>query len=259
MTPRRVFILGCHRSGTTLLRLILNSHRGIHCFDEWKSYKILESGIFPNLAPVLGFKIPNWTDLIVDTEEYKKHYNGEPILFVMRDVRGAIASMLSLRTGKGTWLEGLYEKMDEVWSTDPHKRKFFEIYGRKFKCLKGFPLPEQKFIAAALFWRYKTSRYLEMIKLGWKVLPVKYECLVQTPRSYIKIILDFLDIEWDDNLLNHHKLEHDETFDGIAVGDSLVSRAIDANSVFKWQSMLTKEQEQAVLETAGEWNDFVSP
>lgn len=38
---RRFFITGCQRSGTTLLRLILEGHQDIRCFDETRSYGVL--------------------------------------------------------------------------------------------------------------------------------------------------------------------------------------------------------------------------
>lgn len=37
----RFFISGCQRSGTTMLRLILESHPFIQCFDEVAGYDIL--------------------------------------------------------------------------------------------------------------------------------------------------------------------------------------------------------------------------
>jgi hypothetical protein len=68
---KRFFIIGCQRSGTTLLRLILNSHSEISCADENISYDVLsDSNKFQNFLETknkkkwIGFKIPRFTEQI---------------------------------------------------------------------------------------------------------------------------------------------------------------------------------------------------
>jgi Sulfotransferase domain len=255
--PRRVFILGCHRSGTTMMRLILNSHKDIHCFDEWKSYPAVMTNNYANTknAPVVGLKMPNWTEWIVESDEYKKYYENDPIIFMFRDVRGVIASALSLPTGKGCFFNGIMEAIDEKWPIDTH-RKFYPEY--KLEMTNIEKMNEVKFRKAAIYWRYKTSRYLSMVKAGYNVLPIHYELFVRNPISHLKVIMDFIELDWDDNLLNHHMQEHDETNNGYAVGNTLIKRPIDTESIDKWKKVLTEEQEKAILETAGAWNDFIS-
>ena len=60
----RFFILGCQRSGTTLLRLILEVHPDVFCYDELKGYAVLQGAIQEDLphARLIGFKIPRWTE-----------------------------------------------------------------------------------------------------------------------------------------------------------------------------------------------------
>ncbi len=41
--PKLFFILGCQRTGTTLMRLILESHSMVKCFDEPQCYEILKN------------------------------------------------------------------------------------------------------------------------------------------------------------------------------------------------------------------------
>ena len=93
-----------------------------------------------------------------------------------------------------------------------------------------------------------------MVKLQYPVLPIHYESLVKNPKSNLLILAKFLNIEWDESLLNHAELSHDEVFDGLAVGNTLVKRPIETSSTYKWQQILTPEQEKAILEVAGEWN-----
>lgn len=257
MHQRRVLIAGCHRSGTTLLRLILDSHKDIHCFDEWTSYDILSDKKFHNKDnPILGFKIPNWTELIVDYLDYRQYYNNDPILFMMRDVRAVIASMVTLPTGEGTWFKGLVRKMDKEWPNDPYKKEFFKKYGNELEEINN--KSESSYRKAALYWKYKNSKYLDMVKLSWPVLPIRYECFVKEPLIHLEVITDFLSANLDCNMLVHYDVEHDEVFNGYAVGNSLVSRSIDTSSVNKWKTILTDEQETAILEVAGDLNKFIS-
>ena len=103
---RRFFITGCQRSGTTLLRLILGSHSKIYCYDEYFAYARLRDGNAPEAEGCewVGFKIPRWSEQLSDPvlgdEGHevvaKNFYEGEPIFFLIRDVRDVVASMASL-------------------------------------------------------------------------------------------------------------------------------------------------------------------
>jgi hypothetical protein len=238
------------------MRLILNSHKSIHCFDEWKAYNAVLENKYDNVknAPIVGLKMPNWNEWIVDSEEYRKYYNNDPIIFMLRDVRSVIASMLSLPTGKGCFFNGVMEAINEKWPADPH-RKFWPAYKKEVESIEQMTYPDHR--KAALYWRYKSSRYAEMVKMGYRVMPVHYNLFVQNPIAHLRIIMDFLQLEWDDNLLKHHLQEHDETFDGYAVGNTSIKRQIDECSIDKWHNVLTSEQEAAILETAFPWNDFI--
>lgn len=39
-----------------------------------------------------------------------------------------------------------------------------------------------------------------------KCLPIYYELLVARPEKWLRKILDFLNVTWDDNVLRHHAL-----------------------------------------------------
>src|SRR5437764_12265167 len=120
---RWFFITGCQRSGTTLLRLVLECHPQIFCFDELHSYRALSSFSFETTIskPLVGFKIPRWAEqldypLLRDfglAHEAQQIYKGQKILFLVRDYRDAIASMLKLR-GNRSWLQEWAEPIIEA-------------------------------------------------------------------------------------------------------------------------------------------------
>src|SRR3989442_1785108 len=60
----RFFILGCQRTGTTLMRLVLECHSKILCFGEVRGYQALTNNerTIPSGKQIVGFKIPRWTE-----------------------------------------------------------------------------------------------------------------------------------------------------------------------------------------------------
>src|SRR5450432_804888 len=111
----RFFILGCQRTGTTLIRLILDAHPEVFCYDELKGYAALQKCVQENLPHVrlIGFKIPRWTEQLTHRVLFDEglegpchnFYRGERILFLQRDVRDTIASMLKLKAGESNWCD----------------------------------------------------------------------------------------------------------------------------------------------------------
>lgn len=257
LKAKRFFICGCQRSGTTLMRLILDSHPRIHCFDEYKSYRALESGDYynPKGAKFLGFKVPLWTNLFVDNPAYRQYYANEPVLFMMRDARATLASMLTLKTAEGTMFQDVLSAIEQRRPERP-PLEFSNLFKDELDAVEQ--LPESAYRKVALFWRYKVSKYFDMARLGWPVLPIRYEALVLRPECHLRQIVNFLKLDWHENLLRHDVLEHDEVIDGFAVGRTIVRRTIDTRSLQRWPRILTPEQEKAILETVGEWNDFVA-
>lgn len=240
------------------MRLILGSHPGIHAFDEASSYASVQEDVYrtSKRERYVALKMPIWTDYLVDSEAYKQYHREEDlIVFMFRDVRAVVGSMKTLLTDKGPFIEGVLKTMEDAWLVDEH-RKF------KSNCLEEYDrikqLPHSDVRRAALFWKYKTSKYFEMEELGWKVLPVRYESLVQQPARSVEKLCRFIGVDWDDRMLQHNLLKHGEIDrKGFAVGNTRASRSIDAESVLKWKGVLSEDQERAILETAGDLNHLI--
>ncbi len=117
--PQRFYIAGCQRSGTTLLRLVLDSHPDIRCLDEAAAYDHLSGrsempiALADEAQLALGFKIPRfaeqltWPEMIdPDYGRFPAFYDGEKTLFIVRDVCDVVASMLALKVdGSRNWLD----------------------------------------------------------------------------------------------------------------------------------------------------------
>ncbi|MCS1352154.1 sulfotransferase [Mechercharimyces sp. CAU 1602] len=92
-------------------------------------------------------------------------------------------------------------------------------------------------------YRSMTDRYIE----------VKYEDLVLSPEETLQRVMAFLEEPWDDALLRHHQQPHDlgETF-GQESSVSQVIQPIYTHKIGRWKTELTEEQLHLFMEIAAD-------
>ncbi len=259
----RFFILGCQRSGTTLVRLILECHPKIFCFDEWNAYKSLKINDYNRLLSsnkkFYGYKIPRWTEklndgLIFDPGDgvwMRRFYRGEPIIFLLRDVRDTVTSMFRLKAGSSNWWT---EWGDIILGFKMRSRRFVKLYCNDLPRIEANP-----FAAAALYWKFKTQAFFEYRDLGWPVYGLRYEDLVRKQEVELKKIVKFLGLMWDDRLLHYSEQPHREIgSDGKAIGDTDPNRPIDTSSIGTWRNTLPLKEVKEIMAIAGEMNNKIS-
>jgi hypothetical protein len=254
----RFFIVGCQRTGTTLLRLVLECHPQVTCCDETCSYAALAAG--DNSAPSdrrwLGFKIPRWTEQLAEPiledegllESAPRFYCEEPILFMMRDVRDTVASMLRLSAGPCSWLE-LYGK--KILQSKIGQTAFAERYASELQLLRE--ADDSLAATGALYWKYKTQPYFDYLERGWPVLGIPYEALVFKPEAQLRLVTRFLGVGWNRALLSHPAFPHAEVAPcGHTVGHTDTRRPIDGDSVGQWRTMFSARQVNDIMTIAGD-------
>lgn len=269
-------IAGCQRSGTTLMGLVLDSHPDIYCWGESStfhkdSYAALRDRL-PPPVPVaqVGYQIPIWTEVLVEYDCIRALARERRIVFLLRDVRATVASMATL----ANWLADSCERDGiHVWWNDP-ARVFRQRYQADLDFACQYRLRDERldiskdgalltpgklalFIQGAIYWKYKTRAYFEMLAQDFAVLGLRYENLVRYPRRAIGQVLDFLRIPWHDDVLRHHIFCHDQADPQtrLTLGDTRADRPIDATSLDKWQSVLRPEHLAGILHVAQEMND----
>lgn len=204
MEKTPIFIVGCPRSGTTLLRVILDSHPNICCGPETHIIEKLND---------LDTKIRNnWKMLApygIGNKEFDKKIRDVLILFMEKYV---------IIKNKKRWAEKTPENLfyvDFINRLFPNCQ-FINVIrdGRdvitSFKRRWGtrtIPLAVKKWnrsieLTLSCRKKFKKSRYIE----------TRYEQLVVSPESETKKIMAFLDESWNPKLLEHHKNDHDFWF-----------------------------------------------
>ena len=228
LTSRRVSLtLGCQRSGTTLLHLILDQHPEIASLDEPHSYEYLRRGRMRHRragrASLINLKLPQMgyepasrviSDLLLA---------GAPGVYLFRDPRAVAASMIRFSRGRGTWAEVC---------TVP------EVAALSRECGEAIPCGYDRWSS----WR-KCLHHINLkhsfyrAYLAKSTLPLCYERLVEEPERCLRRIVAHLGLAFHPALMRHHV-----GGTGTAVGGTRRDRPIDRESVGAWRNSLTPGQ-----------------
>lgn len=255
---RWFFIVGCQRSGTTLMRLVLECHSAVTCWDESVAYPVIGGKRPPPASerPLVGLKVPCLTEQLLDDYVWEAKllprtrnvYDGQRIVFMVRDVRDTIASMMGLRLSGRTWLE---THLMPAFRAKLHRDAAFgERYADVLSAIGAARHP--RLARAALYWRYKVEALEHYLQRGLPVLVVRYEDVARQPGIELLRVCGFLQIPWEPSLLDHHAQPHTQLDDrGMATGETDPHRAIDGESVGQWTRVLSDDQAAEILTFAG--------
>ncbi len=258
---RRIYLVGCQRSGTTLLRLILESHPDFFCYDELLGYQVLASsgasdsdGSSHNRVL---FKIPRWCEQLLDEVlwdeglpyEASNFYRGEKIIFLVRDPRAVVGSMRKLTAGPKIWLETFPKA---IMGAKLHRNeKFRSEYGAEYE--QAIHSRHPSVSLGALYWKYKSAAYFQYAEQGLPIILIRYEFLVTRPEETLRALCEFLGTPWQEELLHHQSLEHAELFpDGYTLGGTDPRLPIHDRSVGEWPSLLSETEIEEIERVTAE-------
>src|SRR6266508_118853 len=172
-----IFVVGCQRSGTTLLRLILDAHPNISCGPETRFLTDLAhvtTGSWKRLAQY-GFPKQYWHEHIAGMFD-------------------AIKSDYARRAGKSRWAD----KTPRYALTLPFIDRLFPTCQVVHVIRDGRDVVASHSVRAAGA-AMTPDRYHEL----------RYEDLVSEPEKTLRELLDFLDEPWDPAVLAHDRAPHD--------------------------------------------------
>lgn len=231
-------IMGCQRTGTTLLKLILESHPQIFVHGEMTSYDLFcGNQSYQQGTKLVGLQLNLMMEQVPLFSDIK-----HPIITTRRDPVDVIASMY----GNNLISTNIVHYIEMKMLGD----LFFQGQ-METECLwlgefeKG--TKEYEAAYAVVYYKYRCFLINNYIKLKYPVCVIDYEELVNNPEYVIKTLCQFLKIEYDDRLLQHHILPHTEILsNGRTAGKTYPNLPIHTQSVGRGYSVLTKEQIEVI-------------
>ncbi|GIW74665.1 MAG: hypothetical protein KatS3mg103_1187 [Phycisphaerales bacterium] len=223
--PAPIFILGVPRSGTTLLRTLLDAHRHIACGPET-----------PWLAEHQPASLLGLVRALRDPEHgYCASYGQPPsvVYDAARRMLDALMRAYATSRGKTRWaektpnnllhLEALHAIVPDaqyVWITrDPldvvhstvhvaeHRRGIAPVYERVLRLSRDATVPMGA-VAAALRW-VSWNRRIESFLADKPFVHLTYERLVSDPRAELERLCAFLAEPFDEQMLAYDPARHD--------------------------------------------------
>lgn len=246
------FIVGAHRSGTTMLRLMLNNHP--HLAVPYESdfitlfyHKLPEYGDLgrqDNVTKLLHDICANphvkKGKLIEDPQEILAH----PIT-TYADLVQEIFTTYAQKKGKQRWGDktpGYVTELDVVWKLFPGCRIVHLVRdGRDVAVsLRGLEWGSSHIPSVAEDWRWKTTLGHKVgAVLGEHYLEVHYEDLVLKTAETLRTICAFLQEPYDEALLAfHERAEGEMPAESIKWHQNSV-RPPDPNIVYAWKHKMS--------------------
>jgi len=258
--PDFVFLGGAGRSGTTLLRAMLDAHPRVACGPELK------------LVPAICTLRDQWWQAMA------------PDLQAAGLDEGHLDA--ALRAFVTTLLEGMVEdpRAVRVAEKTPHNLLHMATLGRLYPRARfvhvvrdgravAASLVRQAWIdpasgepiwyckdagSGARYWAEVVRTVREQARaVPGRYLEVRYEDLVHDPRPVMETLLAFLGEAWDEAVLSHQEgvRVSERESSSAAVVEPIATAAVD-----RWRSELSEADLEAVLREGGELlQEFVSP
>jgi len=250
-----VFIGGAGRSGTTLLRVMLDSHPYISCGPEMK---------------VLPLICKFQTELKSGFAEFLNSYqvSDEKIDLLFRDLINGLFSSHLQANGKRRWAEKTPHNLLYIRQLSrifPEAR-FVHVLrdGRDVAAslveMQWFDIKSKQKIwytenirNAAIYWKEIVSGIRKAaVDAGvWgRYAELRYEDMIVDPKENLEELMNFLGEEWDDRLLDYYNQVHE-----LPEGESSspqVKKSLYTSSIGRWKQSFTDEDRRIFKETAGE-------
>lgn len=200
-----IFIGGMPRSGTTLVRVLLDSHPDIRCGEETR--------VIPRLLSLKQQWVKNPTEMhrLVEGGITDEVLDAAMSAFILEIIvrHGKPAPRLcnkdpfTLRAA--TYLHRLFPHAKFILMVRDGRAVVHSIITRKVT-ITGYDLSDYR--QCLKRWNAAmSSMHSQCQQLGPQVcLPVYYEQLVLHPKTWMQRILAFLELPWNDSVLHHDKV-----------------------------------------------------
>jgi Sulfotransferase family len=273
------FVVGVGRSGTTLLRLMLDAHPDLAMPPETGFVPdLIEAAKTPGatpeglLAAVTGHR--KWGDFPMSEEELLERWRGlDPLR-----ARGAVRAFYELyaeHQGKPRWGDktpGYTMYMGPISKTLPEAHFVHVIRDGRAVALsrmRTLALRPTEVSKVARRWQRRLRKARSKGEKLDHYLEIRYEALIREPEATLRSVAEFIDLPWDPVMLSYHQrseerlaeLDRDIPAWGRKLPRSAESRMAlhqqttkppDPARIDRWREELSAEELRAFEDEAGE-------
>lgn len=247
------FIVGAQRSGTTLLRLILNAHPLIAIPEEARFLMPLLHRRYLK-KPLCGKQLEKTRRYISANKQFQ-NWNYDPKeFFAYIDNTGSVTAAelinqlytsYAISEGKQFWADKslFFRRIDLLAEMFPDACFVHLVRdGRDvFHSWRKMDVTKSNVAAIALDWNYKLYR----INHSFAQLPahrhitIRYEDLLASPEATIRQLCSYLDISFEPSMLDYHRTSR------YYIGEhhsKLIFQSIDSTNRNKWRTTLSPQE-----------------
>jgi hypothetical protein len=250
-----VFLGGMGRSGTNLLRNVLDCHS-----------KVASGPEFNHLQEII--EVHRTMANAIDTGRISSYVTNDQLSTLTRQYIGGLIGNYGTQKGKSIVVE---KTPSNIWIFPElailfPEAKFIQIVrdGRDVCCShrevgkrflrRGEKLHPKKdssllsvFHCAALWTQTvllgkRLCSETSPLRLGGRIMTVQYEELVSAPESVTREVCAFLSLEFEEAMLHPERLPHDTFVDGLWVQSHEVQSPITKSSVGRWRTTMSLEE-----------------
>jgi len=241
--PNPIFVMGSMRSGTTLLRIILDSHP--HIALGW------ETGFARAIKHTK--QVP---DFIYGDRWYRRYgLTDEDMDRRLQAFYASIFESYASREGARRWGEKTplnVFRVNDIANIFPDSQ-FIVTVRHPGAAAASLLKWNYDFDKALAYWTnvYDRLRSFMSDVPPWRLTFVRFEDLLTNPPEVLASIMQFLGEPWSDNLLRHHVIQpHKGVFE--VEGNTRADRPLDGSRIGDWIKDLSREQFSAIEDVCEE-------
>jgi hypothetical protein len=272
------FVVGATRSGTTLLRLMLDAHPEMAIPSEThfipdliKAYR-LESATPERMCEVVTAH-RRWGDFHLDPEELLARFRAiDPIN--PGDAARAFFQLYAEREGKTRWGDktpGYVREMHRIESVLPEARFVHLVRDGRDVALSvlGMNWGPSTVPEAAFRWKKRILRAREQAPRIGHYVEIRYEDLVRDTEVTLRQICEFVDLPYDEEMLHYHERASErlqekarqldrgpdkapQTAEARVESHALATQPPDPERIERWRTEMSVEDRAVYEELAGD-------
>ena len=277
--PPVPFVVGVGRSGTTLLRLMLDAHPQLAVPPETGFVPDLidaarEDDATPESLTQVLVTHRRWGDFGLEASELTERWRALPQIKPGPAVR-AFFELYAEKQGKPRWGDktpGYTQHIRKISKVLPEARFIHLIRDGRDVTLsrtKTLALKDVPITKSARRWKKRLKRAQRQGAKVEHYLELRYETLVSEPEATLRQICEFIELPWDDAILHHHErseqrlseLDRDIPAMGGRLPRSAESRMalherttkpVDTSAIGKWRTQMSPEDVAEFESVAGD-------